>query len=353
VKATFAKFTKQWRQTLADYGTALAWSPDGQWLAAASASGEVTQYGLSGTVVPLRQADGQAISALGFSADGLLLSAAGQSGDLTVWDMEAPHPSVALTQPHSGTWIDQLAWHPSQRYLAYGVGSQVQIWDGVQKTPLTTLDFEKSSVLHLAWHPAGDRLAVSGHGGVKVWSADDWGAEPTLVAVPGASLYSAWSPEGRYLSSGNLDRTLTVAEWDSPPPWLMQGFPGKVRQLAWSTPMTKSGAPLVAAACVEGVTVWERDDRSGKGWRSRVLQHHQERVNGIAFQPNTLLLASAGQDGSISLWEQGKTLAQTLKFPKGGCSALAWHPVEPGFAVAGTLGDLVFWQQANQAKGFG
>lgn len=350
MKSAFLKFTQQWRHSLADYGTDLAWSPDGQWLAAASAIGEITLYGLSDKVVSLHPADGQAISALGFSANGQFLASAGQAGDVTVWDMGASHPSVAFTQAHPGSWIDQFAWHPSQRYLAYGVGSQIQVEDVVEKTPLATLDFKQSSVLHLAWHPNGDRLAVSGHGGVKVWSAADWDAEPTLVAVPGASLYSAWSPEGRYLSSGNLDRTLTVAEWGSPPPWLMQGFPGKVRQLAWSIPITKSGAPLVAAACVEGITVWERDSRSGKGWRSQVLQHHQERVNGIAFQPNTLLLASAGQDGTIALWDQGKTLTQTLKFPQGGCSVLAWHPVEPGFAVAGTQGDIVFWRQANQAK---
>ncbi|MDA0266655.1 MAG: WD40 repeat domain-containing protein [Cyanobacteria bacterium] len=353
MKTAPLKFTKQWRHALTDYGTALAWSPDGTWLAAASAAGDVALHGLTDTVLTLRPADGQAMSALGFASSGQWLAAAGQGGNLTVWDMGTSRPAIAFTQSHAGTWIDQLAWHPSQNHLAYGIGSQVQIWDVDQKTPLATLNFEKSSALHLAWHPAGDRLAVSGHGGVQVWATDNWSAEPTRVAVPGASLYSAWSPEGRYLSSGNLDRTLTVAEWDSPPPWLMQGFPGKVRQLAWSTPMTKSGAPLVAAACVEGVTVWERDRGSGQGWRSRVLQHHLERVNGIAFQPETLLLASAAQDGSIALWDQGKKLAQTLKFPNGGCSALAWHPIEPGFVVAGTEGDLVFWQQATRSKGFG
>lgn len=45
----------------------------------------------------------------------------------------------------------------------------------------------------------------------------------------------AWSTDGKFIAEGNLDNTLTVVEWDCPAePWVMRGFPGKVRQLAWS-----------------------------------------------------------------------------------------------------------------------
>ncbi len=358
MKSAKLQFTVQWQSTLADYVTAIAWSPDDQHLAAASAAGEVILYQpATDAVTTLRSADGQAINTLDFSPDGHFLAAAGQSGTVFVWHLPTPPlphslTPLSLTTP-AQAWIDQLAWHPHRNLLAYGVNSFVHIWDAAPKTAIAELDFQDSSVLHLAWHPQGTRLVVSGHGGLKVWPAADWSQSPRSVAVPGASLYAAWSADGRYLGSGNLDRTLTVAEWDKPPPWLMQGFPGKVRQLAWSMPVTQSGSPLLAAACVEGITVWEREASADAGWRSRVLQHHTERVNAIAFQPDSLLLASAGQDGHIGLWLDGKRLSQNLKRFQEGVSCLNWNSTGDKLAAGGTAGDFNIWIVSPRAKGFG
>lgn len=353
MKTPAPKFKTYWHSSLTDYITALAWSPDGQWLAAASAAGEVVLYTLAQERLCLQSASGQAVSALDFSADGQFLALSGQTGTVAVWQLTGSQPQPLSSQPHPGTWIDQLAWHPQQPCLAYGVGSKVRVWAAETQTLLAELTFQASSVLHLAWHPQGECLAVSGHGGVKVWQADDWQAEPKLIAVPGASLYVAWSADGRYLGSGNLDRTLTVAEWQVPPPWLMQGFPGKVRQLAWSDPSATSGAPRLAAACVEAITVWSRGETAKGGWQSQVLQHHRDRVSAIAFQPRSLLLASASQDGQLGFWHQGKKLIQSLKLSGAGLSSLAWHPTGEYLAVGSRTGDVTVCQLASQGKGFG
>ena len=351
VKTAKLQLTPQWQQTLSDYVTAVAWAPGGSLSAAATAAGEVMLFSLEGDSTPLPDNQGQAINRLGFSAAGEYCAWAGQAGELLVWDIRAA--VVCLRQPHGSAWIDTLAWHPTLPLLVYGVGSTLYVWDVKAQQAIAELDFEASSVLHLAWHPAGDWLAVSGHGGVKVWQADDWQAKPTLIAVPGASLFCAWSTDGRYLGSGNLDRTLTVAEWDSPPPWLMQGFPGKVRQLAWSTPAMATGSPIVAAACVEGITVWERGEKPQAGWQSQVLQHHQDRVNAISFQPDSFMLASAGQDGRIALWREGRKLDQSLKAFPSGVSCLAWSPTGDRLLAGGNTGEIKQWHVASRARGFG
>ncbi|NER82086.1 MAG: WD40 repeat domain-containing protein, partial [Leptolyngbya sp. SIO1D8] len=172
------QFTPQQRHTLSDYVTAIAWSPQADWLAAASAAGEVMVYRLSETPVMLRSADGQAVNCLHFSANGQFLAAGGQSGHITVWDIQSPDISVVFQQSHPSYWVDKLAWHPHQSVLAYGVGSQVQIWQVSPNTAIAELDFLASSVLHLAWHPHGTYLAVSGHGGIQAWLAEDWQADP-------------------------------------------------------------------------------------------------------------------------------------------------------------------------------
>ncbi|ASC72487.1 WD-40 repeat protein [Halomicronema hongdechloris C2206] len=353
--------TASWHSSLNDYITALAWSSRGDWLAVVSAAGEVRLYHRSQSWVELQGATGQSMDALAFSGDGQFLAASGQAGQVMVWSLRSlptasstPSPlAAAFTRSHPGVWIDRLAWQPQEHLLAYGVGTQVQIWDVTGHLQWAQLDVQTSSVLHLAWQPQGKLLAVSGHGGIRVWNREDWTAEPKLIAVPGASLYGAWSADGRYLGSGNLDRTLTVAEWNCPPPWLMQGFPGKVRQLAWSEPTLSSDSPLLAAACVDGITVWRRGKSQRADWRSTVLQGHRDRVNAIAFQPGSQLLASVGQDGQLCLWQGGKRLIQAITLDSEGVSAVVWHPGGDYLASGTASGKLTVWQVSMQRKGFG
>lgn len=343
-------FKLHWRGELSDYVTALVWSPTGDCLAIGSANGDVVLW-KDTDLVSLRaartdSAADDAINCLGFSADGQYLAAAGQQGDVLIWQVQEPGQAPTVL-PNSHCWIDQLGWHPVQPWLAFGVGAQVQIWDAAQAQPLTQLNFAESSVLSLDWNPAGQLLAVSGHTGVKVWHGDDWQAEPEFIEVPGASIAVAWSADGRYLASGNLDRTLTVVSWGNPPPWLMQGFPGKVRQVSWAAAV-ENHPSLVAAACLEGVTVWQRQ---GKGWENRVLQNHNQTVVAIAFHPNQHLLASAAQDGQLCLWQNATKLQQTLKATSG-FSTVAWHPQGTYLAAGGNQGEILIWKPANQGKGF-
>ena len=341
------KFKVHWRGTVSDYITALTWSPVGDCLAVSSSSGEVVVWTEAELVSLLSAKSDAAIDCLDFSADGQYLAAAGQRGEVFVWDtQQLDRPPVVLSHPNA--WIDQLTWHSAQPWLAFGNGSQVQVWDAAQADIVAQLDFGESSVLSLAWHPEESLLAVSGHTGVKVWHGDDWDKKPEFIEVPGASISVAWSVDGRFLASGNLDRTLTVTSWGNPPPWLMQGFPGKVRQVNWAVPVENQPS-LVAAACLEGVTVWQRQ---GNGWESRVLEKHQETVVAIAFHPTTRLLASAAQDGQLCLWKNAKTLQQTLKGVTSGFSAVAWHHQGTYLAAGSDRGELLIWKPKTQGQGF-
>ena len=340
-------FKVHWQGELKDYVTALAWSPTGDCLAVSSSSGEVVLWTDTGLVSLLPDKSDYAIDCLGFSADGTYLAAAGQQGEVFVWSILALDRSPTVLQnPHC--WIDRLVWHPMQPWLAFGAGNQIQVWDAIGAQCLTHLEFQASSVLGLAWHPEGTLLAASGHTGVKVWQSNDWQAEPEFVEVPGASMAVAWSADGRYLASGNLDRTLTVVSWGNPPPWLMQGFPGKVRQVIWAAPVANQPS-LVAAACLEGVTVWQRQ---GQGWENRVLEKHGGTVVAIAFHPTTRLLASASQDGQLCLWQNAKSLQQTVKGVASGFSALAWHPQGTYLAAGGDQGEILIWKPSNRGQGF-
>jgi len=321
------EFGQHWQGTLSDYVTAIAWSPDGNTVAASSAAGEVVLYQARAfQETPVQAGNGYSIDCIAFSHDGQFLAAGGQNGQVKIWRVQSDLPELIATVGNTAAWVDRLSWSPTQTLLAFSLGKYVQVWDAASGEIATTLNFDTSSALDLTWHPDGQRLSVSGYQGVKIWTAEDWDDDPYLLTIPSASVAIAWSPDGKYIASGNLDRTITVLEWDNPHPWVMRGFPGKIRQLAWSDVPTKAGASLLACASAEGIVVWEKQEDESLGWEGCVLAEHEDTVQSIHFQPDTLLLASAAADGWVCLWQGAKRLAQVLNGAPNGFSCLAWHP---------------------------
>ncbi|MEO1093481.1 MAG: WD40 repeat domain-containing protein [Cyanobacteria bacterium J06638_28] len=344
---------------LNDYVTAIAWSPNHS-LAIASAAGEILLVNPETQAETiLQEAKRESIDCLAFSADGHYLAAGGQSGQLLIWPLHPPshssthppiHPPTLLSHPR--TWLDRLTWSPTRNELAFSLGRYAQVWDAAAAAIATTLQFENSSILDLAWHPQGKHLAVSGHQGVKIWPRDDWDADPEVREMAAASVAIAFSPNGQYLASGNLDQTLLVWPFESAEPWQMRGFPGKVRQLAWSN-VTVGKAPLLATASGADVIVWRQKSDASNGWDAQVLDLHEQRVNAIAFQPGSTLLASAAEDGQLCLWQKAQQVAQILEGATQGFSTLAWSPNGKWLAAGGQQGEWLLWKQSDRGRGFG
>ena len=341
---------------LSDYVTAIAWASETR-LFAISAAGELVQWqqaqphwkrtDLKLEGAQFASGELMALSALGISADGTLLSVAGQSGTLIVWDISLEQPKLLTSLTFPSIWLDQLAWHPSESVLAFVVGSKVHIWDCLNNIQLRTLDFEASTVLNLDWHPLGRLIAVGGHGGVKIWDIQTE-AEPELLEVPGASLSTKWSEDGTYLASGNLDRTLSVLDYEQPPPWLMQGFPSKVRCIAWKKSLAQEC--LLAAVASDGISIWRRDPSSQ--WNSSVLTGHTALIQDIAFQPKGHILASGGNDPEIRLWNKRQELLQVVHASSAGTHCLSWNPSGHRLAVGGIDGTILMIELKHAGIGF-
>ncbi|MEM7064888.1 MAG: WD40 repeat domain-containing protein [Cyanobacteria bacterium P01_B01_bin.77] len=332
-------------KTLSDYVTAIAWSLDGAWLVASSAAGDIVRYEVkTGKTTVLQEADGESVDALTMSADGRFLAAGGQAGTVWIWRLEGSTSTLVTTLEHSRAWIDCLQWHPQQPELAFSFGRYVQVWDAITQSVITTLNFESSSVLDLAWHPQGDRLSVSGNQSIKTWRRQDWDEEPTVEETGAASEAIAWSPDGTYFASGNNDCSMLVWEEGNLDSWHMQDFPGKVRQLAWSMP-TAVGAPLLAAISSEKVIVWTKDSDPSVGWMSQMLDTHQGILRAIAFQPESLLLASAAEDGLLCLWDKGSDLVQSFEDASAELSCLAWSYSGRAIAAGDSQGNVLVWMK--------
>jgi WD40 repeat protein len=342
------EFEQLYSGTLADYVTAIAWSPEGKTLAATSAAGEVVLWN-DGELTTLQTGNGKSVDCVAFSPDSKFLAVGGQDGQVKIWREN----ELIATLENAPAWVDKLAWSHTKNQLAFSLGRYVQVWDAETSEIIVTLNFENSSVLGIDWRPDGQYLAISGYQGVKIWDTQNWDEEPYFLSMPTVSVAMAWSPDGKYLASGNMDRSVTVLEWDNPDPWVMRGFPGKIRQLAWSEATSKTGAPLLASSSVEGVVVWEKVEDEALGWESRILTNHVDIINAIAFAPKSFLLASAAADGWLCLWNKAQEISQIITGVSAGFSTLAWHPQGQLLAAGGEQGELLIWSKVLRGKGFG
>ncbi|OBQ29633.1 MAG: hypothetical protein AN483_09825 [Aphanizomenon flos-aquae MDT14a] len=330
--------TKHYSTKLADYVTALAWSSQGKILAASSAAGEVIVWE-NRKLITLQTATNQAVNCLAFSHNGKYLAIGGQDGKVKIWCEN----QLITTLENAPIWVDQLAWSYTNNQLAFSLGSYVQIWDADTLEVVVTLNFNDSSILGIDWRKDGKYLAINGYKGVKIWSTQDWNAEPFIFSIPSVSITTIWSPDGEYLASGNMDRTLTVLQWENPDPWVMRGFPGKIRQLAWSDLKTSTGAPILAASSVEGIVVWEKSVDESVGWEARILTNHVDIIQAISYAPQSLILASAGADGWLCLWDENQEVSQILTDTEAGFSTLSWHSQGQLLATGSEQGELIIW----------
>ena len=113
--------------------TAQAWSADGEFLAMATAGGELLLLDFrAGCEELLRGERDSSLDALGFSPDGRFLMAAGQDGELLLWEMGGTgvRPMAFDPVPLQAGWLDAAALRPHGSLLALGAGRRVRLWDG-------------------------------------------------------------------------------------------------------------------------------------------------------------------------------------------------------------------------------
>ncbi len=348
------EFEQYFSATLSDYVTAIAWSTQGTIFAATSAAGEVALW-KNDELTILQDSNNASVDCVAFSHDGQFLAVGGQDGRVKIWQEK----KLIATLENAPAWVDKLAWSPTSNQLAFSLGRYVQVWDADFREIVVTLNFESSSALGIDWRNDGQYLAICGNQGVKVWNCQDWNEEPYILDIPSASTATAWSPDGNFLASGNMDRTITVVETlsllsgDEYHPWIMRGFPGKIRQLAWSDLNSANGAPVLACCSVDGIVVWEKSLDDSLGWEARVLTNHVGIINAIAFAPKSFLLASAAGDGWICLWKEANQVSQILTGASEGFSCLAWHPQGKLLAAGGENGELFIWSKSTRGQGFG
>lgn len=319
--------------TLANYVHRIGFSPDGTMLAACSASGEVAVWDVP-SLRPAWTVKGHAQSALTLAWNPFKpeLASGGQDGVLRLWKGRTGETWASLPIGTQGSWVEQVAWSPDGTHLAASAGKLLRIWNtegsGIPPAAAETPP-HKTTVSALAWMPQGGGVIGACYGGAWLWKIGQ--AKPVRpFPYEGALLAIALSPGGEYLASGNLDGSVHLFRTDNQQNWHMAGYPTKVTSVRFDY----NGLNLFTAAGPALVS-WNMKKFEGTG--GRLFKGHLGWIREIACHPNRSIVATAGEDGLLCLWEPQTTkpLVSLEVNREGGLSCVAWSAKQPWLA-AGT-----------------
>jgi hypothetical protein len=210
---------------LAGKVTALAFSPNGQHLAAASGapgtSGEVRLYDIPSTGMPdskakfILPAHADLIYDIVFSPDGKLLATTGYDRLIKLWDV-ASGKEVRVLKDHSDT-VYSLSFSSDGKLLASGAADRaVKIWDVASGKRLYTLGESTDWVYAVAWSPDGRHLTAAGvDKSIRIWEATANGGKviQSVFAHEEPVTKLAYSQDGKSLYS--VSERGSIKAWDT------------------------------------------------------------------------------------------------------------------------------------------
>jgi RNA polymerase sigma factor (sigma-70 family) len=287
-----------------------AFAPDGRTLATLDYKSNEVLLARAGASQHRLVGHDDRFCAVAFSADGKVLATGDVKGSVRLWDVASGRPTQGFA---AGQEVDALAFTPDGKVLATGAGRRlnggrptgpaIRLWDLATGKELRALDLAEEAY-GLEFSPNGRWLAslsFQPRDGLRLWDVRT-GKPVTLPPVAEECDAVAFSPDSRWLAWGSGDHESSI----------------RVCELATGR----------EALCLRG-------------------GHHTGVVR-LSFAPDGRLLASAGGDSTVLVWDlsghyQGGRLApvkrsaaelQALWADLAGDSARAFRAVESLAATA-------------------
>ncbi|MGF1522954.1 MAG: BTAD domain-containing putative transcriptional regulator [Leptolyngbyaceae cyanobacterium] len=380
---------------------AIAFSADGQFIAASDTNGQIWLWRVGNLDQPYLTLQGHHdwIWSLAFSPDSQILASGCDDNQdtLKLWDVQTGQHLHTLD---TDSRVRAVGWSPDQQLIASSsVEGLIQIWHPQTGDCVRTITGHGNKTSALAWCPrvwkrleeesggsrggkgsqrsqnaAKTRLSVtpntpsrdayvlatgSADQTIKIWDITEGTCLQTIAA--GEAVFAiAWSPDGTKLAGGTKDGRIQI--WQSTGQ-LLQRLEGH-RKCIWSLAWSADGQMLASGGDDQGIRLWD----VAFGRCIRILQGHQNAVRSVQWQSARIkslaensetalghasadameaaggLLASGSFDQTVRLWSsRADASLKVLQGYRNALQALAWQPDGDLLASGGHDRQIRIW----------
>ena len=321
----------------------VAFSPDGQYLAAGDTKGDI---------ILRRVADGQPVMrftghtawvvSLDFSPDGKTIASGSCDHTVKLWDVATGKCLHSLEEHEYEVW--SVAFNPNGKILASGCDDhKARLWNVATGKCLRVFQDHQNEVLAVAFSLDGRQLiSASQDKTIRIWDIKTSECIRTFKGHEDGVRSISLNPNGKILASGSNDRTIRL--WNINTGKCLQILEGH-KNAIFDITFCSNGDFLASTSIGQQVRLWD----AFTGECLQIFQGHSNMINSVAFSPQGNILASGSYDQTVKIWDINTyQCAKTWQGYSNQVLSVAFSPGSRTLVTGGHDKKIRLWETENE-----